>query len=119
MLTLRTRRNISLLLFIGLLLTCAAVWSMGAGEKGLKDGVYSGSAEGFGGPLKVEVTVREGAVTEVAVVEQAETPFIAKKALKEIPAQIVATQTWEVDAVSGATVTSEAIMKAVEDALAP
>ncbi|HBG09754.1 MAG TPA: FMN-binding protein, partial [Firmicutes bacterium] len=53
----------------------------------------------------------------VAVLENSETPFIAENAFKQVPEAIVANQSWEVDVVSGATVTSKAIMAAVEAAL--
>ncbi len=82
-----------------------------------KDGVYTGSAAGFNGPIKVEVTVSGGAIALVEILEQDETPFIAKAALEKIPTAIVEAQSWDVDGVSGATVTSEAIKAAVEDAL--
>ncbi|HHU61984.1 MAG TPA: FMN-binding protein [Natronincola sp.] len=82
-----------------------------------KDGVHTATVDGFGGPLKVEVTVSGGSITSVVVVEQDETPFIAKRPLEEIPMAIVEAQSWDVDAISGATVTSEAIMQAVELAL--
>ncbi len=82
-----------------------------------KDGVYTGSAAGFNGPVKVEVTVSGGAIAAVKILEQDETPFIAKTALEKVPAAIVESQSWDVDGVSGATVTSEAIKAAVEEAL--
>lgn len=81
------------------------------------DGVHTATADGFGGPLTVEVTVSGGSITDVVVVEQDETPFIAEKPLKEIPLAIVEAQSWDVDIYSGATVTSKAIMNAVEAAL--
>jgi urocanate reductase len=85
--------------------------------EGFKDGVYKGSAEGFGGTVTVEVTVAGGAIAKVAVLENNETPSIAENAIKQIPEAIVAQQSWEVDVVSGATYTSKAIMAAVETAL--
>jgi len=46
-----------------------------------------------------------------------ETPFIAKNAIEQIPEAIIMAQSWEVDVVSGATITSNAIKSAVEEAL--
>jgi len=85
--------------------------------EGFKDGVYTGTAEGFGGPLTVEVTVANGAIAKVVVLENSETPFIAEEAFKKLPEAIVANQSWDVDVVSGATYTSKAIIAAVEAAL--
>ena len=46
-----------------------------------------------------------------------ETVGVADRALTEIPQKIVETQSTEVDTVSGATITSNAIMNAVQNAL--
>ena len=80
------------------------------------DGTYRGSAQGFGGELVVEVTVSGGKITEIEVVENQETPFIASAAFKTLPQAIIEAQ-GPVDAVSGATVTSGAVQAAVRDAL--
>jgi len=95
----------------------AAVQQAVRKAEGFKDGVYTGTAEGFGAPVKVEVTVANGAISQVVVLENDETPFIAENAIKQVPEAIVASQSWEVDVVSGATYTSKAIMAAVEAAL--
>ena len=80
------------------------------------DGVYRGSAQGFGGELVVEVTVSAGKITELEVVESKETAFIADRAVKELIPAILEAQ-GPVEAVSGATVTSGAIQAALRDAL--
>ena len=67
--------------------------------------------------LTVEVTVSETAITEVKVTEQHETAGIADAALEQIPAAIVQANSPDVDAVSGCTDTSEAIIEAVKSAL--
>lgn len=88
------------------------------GKEELADGTYTGTADGFGGDLTVEVTVEEGKIANVDVVEQSETEDIAGDALANIPAAIVEKNSTDVDAESGATVTSDAIKEAVENALA-
>lgn len=79
--------------------------------------VYSASAQGNNGAVNVEVTVEDGVVTAVAVTEHQETAGICEAAIEKIPAAIVAGQTLNVDAVSGATNTSNAILNAVAAAL--
>ncbi|SDL49943.1 FMN-binding protein [Halarsenatibacter silvermanii] len=79
--------------------------------------IYEGTAEGYGGELTVEVTVDEDEILDVVVVEHVETEDLAEPALEEVPESIVASQSIDVDAVSGVTVTSEAIMAAAEEAL--
>ena len=78
-------------------------------------GTYTASAKGMNGAVTVEVTFSDSAITDVKVTEQAETPAIASGALEQIPADIVAHQTLAVDTVTGATITSKAILAAVED----
>ncbi len=82
-----------------------------------KAGTYTGVAEGRNGDVKVEVTVSSNKIESVKVVEQQETESIASDALTQIPEDIVKNQTANVDTVSGATITSNAIINAAKDAL--
>lgn len=84
----------------------------------LPDGTYAGEGEGFGGPIKVEVTIAGGKITKVEIVEQSETPSVSAPAREQLPAAIVEAQSAEVDGVAGATLTSNGIIEAVQDALA-
>lgn len=81
------------------------------------DGTYTGSANGMGGALEVQVTVEDGRITEVTVGDHRETPGISDPAIEKIPAAIVAAQSTDVEAVASATVTSTAIKAAVDAAL--
>ena len=64
------------------------------------------------------VTVKDGKISEVKVGENSETQGIGSKAIEQLPAKIVeAGGTEGVDAVSGASVTSQALFTAVEDCL--
>lgn len=83
---------------------------------GLAD-VLTGAAPGMGGDLKVEVTVEDGKITGVAVVSHNETPGLSDPAIQQVPAAIVAANSTEVDNVSGATITSNAIKAAVTAAM--
>ncbi len=117
MLTLRTRRNISLVLFIALLLVSAGVWSMNSAQDGPKDGKYFGKAQGFGGEVIVDVEISGGKIAAVQVRPHDETPFIAGPAIESLTKAIVAAQGVDVDVVAGATVTSKAVLAAAEQAL--
>ena len=101
MLSMHTRRNISLILLIGLLVVTGVVWSMGSQEEGLKDGVYFGKAQGFAGDVGVDVTISGGKIAEIAVRPHEETPFIADPAIETLVKNIIASQNPEVDVVSG------------------
>jgi len=73
-------------------------------------GARTGSARGYAGPVRVEVVMRAGAIRSVTILEQHESR--PRDALQEIPRRIVAQQRFDVDSVSGASVTSRAIMAA-------
>jgi uncharacterized protein with FMN-binding domain len=82
-----------------------------------EDGTYTGSAQGYGGPITVEVTVAEGKITEVQIVDSAgETASFFSRAVAVVD-QVLTYQTWEVDTVSGATYSSRGILAAIENAL--
>ena len=83
----------------------------------VRDGAHTASATAYRGPLFVEVKVRAGRIESVRVTKHKEDVFFTS--LTDVPAQIVATQGLkDIDAVSGATVTSEAVVNAAAKALA-
>lgn len=90
--------------------------SSSAEEQGLADGVYEGSGTGRNGSISVRVTVSQGRIAEIEIVDQNETPRYFSQA-KSIIDGILSAQTPEVDQVSGATLSSEGIKAAVADAL--
>ena len=81
-------------------------------------GVYTAQANGNNGPVTVEVEVSDAEILSVKVTEHAETAGLSDTPIERIPAKIVEGQTLAVDTVSGATNTSNAILKAAEEALA-
>lgn len=85
-------------------------------QKGqFQPGTYTAAAKGMGGDVNVSVTFTEDAITEVMVGEHNETAGIGDTPIEKIPAAIVEHQSLNIDAVSGATITSEAILAAVAD----
>ncbi len=78
---------------------------------------YLGKGTGMGGEIIVKVTMDGDKIAAVEVVKQTETVGIADKALSAIPQAIVAANSPDVDAVSGATMTSNGIINGVKDAL--
>ena len=96
----------------------AVLLLVSAGAMAMTAGTYEGEGNGIGGPVKVAVTVSETAIESVEIVSHSETAGISDPAIEKIPAAIVEGQTLAVDAVAGASVTSGAILTAVEQALA-
>lgn len=88
------------------------------GNGNYNPGVYVATSEGRNGPMKVNVTFSETAITGVVVIEHSETAGIGDAAIETLPGKIVRRQTVDVDSVAGATITSEAIKQAVADCIA-
>ena len=81
------------------------------------DGVYVGSSRGYGGTIRVQVTMENGSITEVGILDAShETKQFLRRA-KRLLTTVVEAQSWEVDAVSEATYTSRGILGAVQNAL--
>ena len=105
--------------FFALLLVVALIFAVGcqASTGKFKDGVYNGSGEGKNGPLKVEVSVEKGKIKAIKILEHSETPGLSDPILEKIPQEIIKTQSTEVNVTSGATITSKAVIQAVQDAV--
>ncbi len=97
---------------VGTIISCS-----GAASK-WNDGAWQGSAEGVHGDVVLTVTVEKGKIKSVTIDQQQEASGVSDVALARVPAEIVAHQSTKVDAVSGASLTSKAIMAAADNALA-
>ena len=108
------KKFLSFLLALTMLLTLCGVASADAGVfTGVGDSEIGGK-----GAIEVAVTVDEnGAVTAIEVTKNGDTAGISDPAVAQIPGLIIEQQTANVDAVAGATKTSDAIMAAVLDAV--
>lgn len=82
-----------------------------------RDGIYQGTARGHNGNIVVQVTIADDQISDVAILEHNETQNQAFLVLDILP-QIVETQSTDVDIIAGATVTGEALLEAVDQALA-
>lgn len=85
-------------------------------EPGLADGVYTGTGQGRNGPITVNVTVSGGEITGIEIAGHSETPKYFSL-VERVVDSILSAQSAQVDAVTGATISSEGIKAAVEDAL--
>lgn len=86
-------------------------------EVALGQNEYLGEASGMGGKLVVKVKVEDGVIRSVEIVSHGESEGISDNAIERIPGMIVQANSAKVDTMSGCTITSNAIMAAVEDAL--
>lgn len=81
------------------------------------DGVFEGSAEGFGGPVVMRVTIDNGYIDSVEIVDVSleDPPWV--EMCEGLPDKIVRLQTSNIDVVSGATYTSAGMLNGVAEAL--
>ncbi len=81
------------------------------------DGIYQGSADGFMGPIVVEVEVSNGEIIGIEVLEHEDTPEYFRESSPLIPDLIIEEQHFDIDTETGATVSAEGIVNAVLNAL--
>ena len=81
-------------------------------------GTFSASAPGLGGNVTVTITTDGEAITDVQIDGPDETPEIGGAAIEQLAPQILEKQSAEIEAVSGATITSDAVAAAAADAIA-
>ncbi len=81
-------------------------------------GVYTAEANGFGGPVKVALTIGEqGGIADVQIQGQAETPDVGGAAMPLLAKKILNSQSADIDGISSATFTSNAVKEAAAKAL--
>lgn len=91
--------------------------SCGLAQAALTSGTYVAEGKGNNGPVVVETTIENGAITKIRVLKNSETPMIGETAIKLLPTKIVDRQSLDIDKVAGATNSSNAILTAVGEVL--
>ena len=86
-------------------------------ENVYKDGTYTGSAQGFGGAITVQVTLANDEITDIQVTSAPGEDSAYLSQGEGVISSIISAQSTDVDTVSGATFSSTGIINAVVDAL--
>ena len=86
-------------------------------ENFYKDGSYTGSAQGFGGAIEVQVTLKDDEIIDIQVTSAAGEDSAYLSQAQNVISSIISAQSTDVDTVSGATFSSTGIINAVVDAL--
>jgi fumarate reductase flavoprotein subunit len=81
------------------------------------NGTYTGTAKGYGGAVEVTLEIRDGAIVSASAVGAEETDQVGGPALSLLPGMMVSANSIEVDIITGATITSQAILDAADAAL--
>ncbi|HBH11936.1 MAG: Putative Polyferredoxin [Clostridiales bacterium 38_11] len=112
---LRSSLLLFLVLFIMLPLSGNYKSAQGAMDLGeLKDGVYQGLGVGFGGNITISTTVIDNRISNIEITSHRETQGYYEEVFKTMTKEIIETQNLNVDAISGATVTSRGFLGGVK-----
>ena len=111
------KKVLTMILSLTLLISMTACQTQKPAEGKYTPGTYSAQAQGFGGMVTATITTDANAVTEVVLEGAEETPAVGGAALETLAAAVKETGSAEIDGVSGATVTSNAVKTAVSQAL--
>ena len=102
---------------LSLLATSVLLAADSAGAYAYTPGTYTAAIAGQNGPVKVEVTTSADKILSVKIIDQKETEGIGSKAVAALPSEIVKAQSADVQGIAGASVSSAAIKKAVQECL--
>lgn len=112
------KTSLSLVLVGSMLLSACDNSSKEEATQSYKPGTYTGVGKGKNGEIKVEVTFTENQIKSVVMADgNGETAGISDAAVERIPNEIVEKQSLAIDAVSGASLTSNGILEAVASAV--
>lgn len=104
------KKLIAMLLCLAMVMVSAASFA--------EAGTFSASAKGFGGDVTVTVTADANGITSVEVEGANETPAVGGAAIPQLAEAIFAAQSADIEAVTGATITSNAVKTAAAAAIA-
>lgn len=102
---------------LSLLATSVLLAAVSAGAYAYTPDTYTAAIAGQNGPVKVEVTTSADKILSVKIIDQKETEGIGSKAVAALPSEIVKAQSADVQGIAGASVSSAAIKKAVQECL--
>lgn len=102
---------------LSVIATSVLLAAVSTGAYAYTPGTYTAAIAGQNGPVTVEVTTSADKILSVKIVDQKETEGIGSKAVAALPAEIVKAQSADVQGIAGASVSSAAIKKAVQECL--
>ncbi|MDR2543321.1 MAG: FMN-binding protein [Treponema sp.] len=78
---------------------------------------YEGTAQGYRGPITVQVRMNGNDITEIVVLDSVEDRFVGANAIEELADLVVLYNTTDLDVISGATESSRGFLEAVDNAI--
>lgn len=107
------KRTLAVCLTLIMIILMSACQSKSSGSN---SGTFTGESKGKNGIIKVEVTIENAKIKDIKVVENHESDF-TKNAFDQMIKTIIAANSTDVDVITGATFTSNAVIEAVKDAI--
>jgi uncharacterized protein with FMN-binding domain len=111
------KKRALLLLACGVVLASVSVPASAEETGAYEAGTFTGEGHGFGGTVTVTITTDGNTITDVTAEGADETPTVGGAALEELAAQVLESQSAEIDGVSGASFTSDGIRTAAQAAI--
>jgi len=96
--------------------SCAAFTARRGPGEGIGE-ILEGIGQGFRGAIAVQVRFSDGIITEIEIVDSAEDRFVGGTAMEELIDLVIMYNSTDIDAVSGATESSEGFLEAVRNAI--
>ncbi|MDR2660214.1 MAG: FMN-binding protein [Spirochaetaceae bacterium] len=96
-----------------ILAACISLKSLAVYEPG----IWEGEGEGYNGTIRLLVETDSSSIIDITVLEQNDDAMIGGEAISELKEFVLETDSTDIDAISGATQTSEGFINAVDDAL--
>jgi uncharacterized protein with FMN-binding domain len=107
----------NIVFFIMVLVVFAGCITMKGSQLIAADGVYESAGMGYRGPIHLRVRIEGGNITEIDILESEEDPLVGGAAIEELTDLVFMYNSIDLDAVSGATESSEGFLKALENAI--
>lgn len=109
-------KKIIILFMVALLYGCSNEKPTEEKKNQYKDGTYTTTAMGYGGEFEVETTLKDDKIQDIVIKEHNETPSIGGVALEQMIETMKEKNHYDVDTISGATKSSQALKEAVAKA---
>ena len=106
-------KRVFILFVVFLLCGCSPQKNEETKKNQYKDGTYTTTAMGYGGEIEVETTFKDDRIQDIVIKEHNETPSIGGVALEQMITAMKEKNHYDVDTISGATKSSQALKEAV------
>ena len=83
----------------------------------LSQEVHEGMADGYRGPIRVQVGMNAGVISEIIILDDSEDRFVGGAAIEELIDSVIEINSTDVDVVTGATLSSKGFLDAVNNAI--